>query len=170
MPIRRQAVNCRLPSRKSCQDGSIIIDSSSSSESTRSPHWRMARPTLGAPWDLWSHRIKGWRRYRHKQERHLHIIIRSARRDLLLNYIQFKTFIEEELGSTNSCSSIKFNCRRGFPPQHKQNCYCLRTTMCVTIPIDNCYPVTSFLIWNAPLPYPKFQLNVPARLWLERLD
>lgn len=170
MPIRRQAVNCRLPSRKSCQDGGIIIDSSSSSESTRSPHWRMARPTLGAPWDLWSHRIKGWRRYRHKQERHLHIIIRSARRDLLLNYIQFKTFIEEELGSTNSCSSIKFNCRRGFLPQHKQNCYCLSTTMCVTIPIDNCYPITSFLIWNAPLPYPKFQLNVPASLWLEGLD
>lgn len=90
---------------------------------------------------------------------HLHIIITSACKDLLLNYIQIETFIEEELRSTNYCRSVNFNWQRGFlnkmnkisatPVLREYNraYHCPDTNLfCYSLP---CY--LFFFIWKAPL-------------------
>lgn len=66
--------------------------------------------------DFWLHIISKGGGYHRKQEQNLHIIIMSACKDGLLNYIPFQTFNGEEMRSTHFRRSINFNCK-SFPKQ-----------------------------------------------------
>ena len=106
-------MNCELPLCDSSQDAGIIIDRHSSWESAQAPP-ADACTEAPQPWGISgciSSRGVGGGGYRRKQDEHLHIIIMSACKDCLLNYIPFKTFNEEEMRSTNYCGSVNFNCK-----------------------------------------------------------
>lgn len=103
------AVNCLLPLCDSCQDTGIIIDRPTSFESALSLA-AVAQTSALQPLGFLVTSYQGGGGYLGKQEPNLHIIIMSACKDGLLNYIPFKTLNDKELRSTNYCSSINFNC------------------------------------------------------------